>query len=140
MSDAPKLRSDVEKELVLKAWEDDEFKQRLISDPKGVLAEAYGADLPEMMDVKVVEEDMQTLYIVLPMKPVSEDEEVFKGRDRATGDLKWTATRVDLIFAHNSQLRAIAEVYGSEDAEGKFVDDFVAAWTKVMTLDRFDLD
>ena len=74
MADAPKLRSDVEKELVLKAWEDDEFKQRLISDPKGVLAEAYGADLPDLIDVKVLEEDMQTLYIVLPMKPVSEDE------------------------------------------------------------------
>jgi catalase-peroxidase len=73
-------------------------------------------------------------------EPVSDDEQVFEGRDRATGEVKWTGTRVDLIFGHNSQLRAIAEVYGSDDAEGKFVEDFVAAWTKVMTLDRFDLD
>jgi catalase-peroxidase len=66
-------------------------------------------------------------------------EEVFEGHDRATGQLKWTATRVDLIFGSNSELRAIAEVYGCEDSEEKFVKDFVAAWTKVMNLDRFDL-
>jgi catalase-peroxidase len=72
-------------------------------------------------------------------KPTAEDEDVFEGRDRATGDVKWTATRVDLIFGSNSQLRALAEVYGSEDAKGKFVTDFVAAWNKVMNLDRFDL-
>jgi catalase-peroxidase len=65
--------------------------------------------------------------------------DVFEGRDRATGDLKWTGTRVDLIFGSNSQLRAMAEVYGSEDSGEKFVHDFVAAWTKVMNLDRFDL-
>ncbi|XOF34260.1 MAG: catalase/peroxidase HPI [Candidatus Electrothrix sp. YB6] len=68
-----------------------------------------------------------------------EDEGVFGGRDRATGDLKWTATRVDLIFGSNSQLRALAEVYGCEDAQEKFLYDFVAAWNKVMNLDRFDL-
>jgi catalase-peroxidase len=63
----------------------------------------------------------------------------FFGTDRATGDLKWTATRADLIFGSNSELRALAEVYASEDAKEKFVTDFVAAWSKVMNLDRFDL-
>ncbi|MCZ6482001.1 MAG: catalase-peroxidase, partial [Alphaproteobacteria bacterium] len=63
----------------------------------------------------------------------------FEGRDRGTGALKWTGSRVDLVFGSNSELRAIAEVYGSDDAEQKFVDDFVAAWDKVMNLDRFDL-
>jgi catalase-peroxidase len=72
-------------------------------------------------------------------KPVSDANEVFEGRDRATGDLKWTGTRVDLIFGSHSQLRALAEVYGSSDAQEKFVRDFVAAWVKVMNLDRFDL-
>jgi catalase-peroxidase len=72
-------------------------------------------------------------------KPASESEGVYEGRDRATGELKWTGTRVDLIFGSNSQLRAIAEVYGCEDSQQKFVDDFVAAWNKVMNLDRFDL-
>ena len=70
----------------------------------------------------------------------SEAETEFEGRDRRTGELKWTATRADLIFGSNSQLRAYAEVYGCADAEAKFVDDFVAAWGKVMNLDRFDLD
>jgi catalase-peroxidase len=72
-------------------------------------------------------------------KATSEDEDAFEGRDRATGELKWTGTRVDLIFGSNSQLRAVAEVYGSEDSREKFVHDFVAAWDKVMGLDRFDL-
>jgi catalase-peroxidase len=71
-------------------------------------------------------------------KAVSNDAEVFEGRDRKTGALKWTGTRVDLIFGSSSQLRALAEVYGSSDAQNKFVDDFVAAWNKVMNLDRFD--
>ena len=70
---------------------------------------------------------------------VSESEDVFEGRDRTTGDLKWTGTRVDLIFGSNSQLRAIAEVHGCADSEAQFVHDFVAAWNKVMNLDRFDL-
>jgi catalase-peroxidase len=78
--------------------------------------------------------DMRTTW-----KATSKDEEVFEGRDRATGDLKWTATRVDLIFGSNSQLRALAEVYGCEDSQEKLVHDFVAAWHKVMNLDRFDL-
>ena len=69
----------------------------------------------------------------------SASEDVFEGRDRGTGDVKWTGTRVDLVFGSNSELRAIAEVYGCDDAEGKFVSDFVAAWTKVMHLDRYDL-
>jgi catalase-peroxidase len=69
----------------------------------------------------------------------SEDQDVFEGRDRATGESKWTATRVDLVFGSNSQLRALAEVYGCEDSREKFVQDFVAAWDKVMNLDRFDL-
>jgi len=72
-------------------------------------------------------------------KATSEDAEVFEGRDRATGELKWSGTRVDLIFGSNSQLRAVAEVYGCEDSQEKFVHDFVAAWNKVMNLDRFDL-
>jgi len=78
--------------------------------------------------------DMSTTW-----KATSEDDGVFEDRDRATGELKWTATRVDLIFGSNSQLRALAEVYGSLDAEKKFVHDFIAAWSKVMNLDRFDL-
>jgi catalase-peroxidase len=72
-------------------------------------------------------------------KAVSDDKDVFEGRDRATGELKWTGTRVDLIFGSNSQLRALAEVYGAGDAQQKFVRDFAAAWNKVMNADRFDL-
>jgi len=78
--------------------------------------------------------DMGTVW-----KPTPEDEDVFEGRDRATGERKWTGTRVDLIFGANSQLRALAEVYGCDDSQEKFVKDFVAAWNKVMNLDRFDL-
>jgi catalase-peroxidase len=72
-------------------------------------------------------------------KPASKDADVFEGRDRATGKPKWTGTRVDLIFGSNSQLRALAEVYGCEDSQEKFLRDFVAAWSKVMNLDRFAL-
>jgi catalase-peroxidase len=72
-------------------------------------------------------------------KAVSKDADVFECRDCKTGERKWTGTRVDLIFGSNSLLRALAEVYGSSDAEKKFIHDFVAAWTKVMNLDRFDL-
>jgi catalase-peroxidase len=72
-------------------------------------------------------------------KVTSEDEDVFEGRDRKSGELKWTGTRVDLIFGSNSQLRALAEVYGCEDSQEKFLHDFVAVWNKVMNLDRFDL-
>ena len=78
--------------------------------------------------------DMRTQW-----KAMSEDQELYIGSDRSTGQPKWTATRADLVFGSNSELRAVAEVYGSADAQGKFVKDFVAAWTKVMNLDRFDL-
>jgi len=78
--------------------------------------------------------DMSTTW-----KAKDEDEDVFEGRDRAIGELKWTGTRVDLIFGSNSQLRAIAEVYACEDAQNKFLHDFVSAWNKVMNADRFDL-
>ena len=70
----------------------------------------------------------------------SEAEDTFEGRDRGTGELRSTASRVDLVFGSNSQLRALAEVYASDDARAKFVSDFAAAWVKVMNLDRFDLD
>jgi catalase-peroxidase len=73
-------------------------------------------------------------------KASASDENVYEGRDRATGDAKWTATAVDLVFGSNSQLRALAEVYAQDDSKEKFVRDFVAAWDKVMNLDRFDLD
>ncbi len=79
--------------------------------------------------------DMSTEWRAVPG-----DENLFEGRDRKTGKVKWTATRVDLIFGSNSELRALAEVYGSSDAQEKFVHDFVAAWNKVMMLDRFDLN
>jgi len=78
--------------------------------------------------------DMDTVW-----KAVSTDDDLFEGRDRTSGAFKWTATRVDLVFGSNSQLRALAEVYGSEDGENKFINDFVVAWNKVMNLDRFEL-
>jgi catalase-peroxidase len=78
--------------------------------------------------------DMNTVW-----RPTNDAKDAFEGRDRKTGALKWTATRVDLIFGSNSELRALAEVYASADAGEKFVHDFVAAWNKVMNLDRFDL-
>ena len=78
--------------------------------------------------------DMSTVW-----KPTSEAVDTFEGRDRKTGDLKWTSTRVDLVFGSNSQLRALAEVYAQDDNKEKFVRDFVAAWNKVMNLDRFDI-
>jgi len=72
-------------------------------------------------------------------KSTNEMEDAFEGRDRASGELKWTGTRVDLVFGSNSQLRAISEVYAQNDAKEKFTHDFVAAWNKVMMLDRFEL-
>jgi len=72
-------------------------------------------------------------------QPTAQDANAFEGRDAATGEVKWTGSRADLIFGSNSELRALAEVYASDDAKAKFVNDFVAAWDKVMTLDRFDL-
>ena len=70
---------------------------------------------------------------------IDDSEEMFEGRDRSSGDVKWTGTRNDLVFGSNSQLRAIADVYGASDGGEKFVRDFVAAWDKVMNLDRFDV-
>jgi len=78
--------------------------------------------------------DISTIW-----KPTSKDKDIFEGRDRKTGKLKWTGTRVDLIFGSNSQLRAIAEVYACKDSQKKFVHDFVAAWNKIMNADRFDI-
>ena len=72
-------------------------------------------------------------------KAVSDEEEEFEGRDRNTDELKWTGTRADLVFGSNSQLRALAEVYATDDSKDAFVHDFVAAWTKVMNADRFDI-
>ena len=78
--------------------------------------------------------DMNTTW-----KAASDSQQLFWGHDRKSGELKWTGTRVDLIFGSNAELRGIAEVYGCEDSKEKFVQDFIAAWTKVMNLDRFDL-
>ena len=79
--------------------------------------------------------DMNTKW-----QPSSASDGVFEGRDRASGEIKWTGTAVDLVFGSNSQLRAVAEVYACDDSQEAFVIDFVAAWDKVMNLDRFDLD
>jgi catalase-peroxidase len=78
--------------------------------------------------------DMGTVWM-----PITEDKDLFQGRDRSKGDVKWTGTRVDLVFGSNSQLRAIAEVYAADDSQAKFLNDFVSAWNKVMNADRFDL-
>jgi catalase-peroxidase len=78
--------------------------------------------------------DMETTW-----EPASEDGAAFTGRDRKTGTVQWTGSRVDLVFGSNAQLRAVAEVYASDDAQAKFVHDFVDAWAKVMDLDRFEL-
>nr|WP_239003789.1 catalase/peroxidase HPI [Nocardia panacis] len=99
--------------------------------PLGVLTANPGA-LTNDFFVNLL--DMGTAW-----KPTSEEAETFEGRDRASGELRWTGSRVDLVFGSNSELRAVAEVYAAEDAKAKFVEDFVAAWTKVMNLDRFDL-
>ena len=102
----------------------DGSKHGVFTDRPGALTNDYFANLL----------DMSTVW-----KATSEEEEEFEGRDRKTGRLKWTGTRVDLIFGSNSELRALAEVYGCGDSQEKFLKDFVAAWDKVMNLDRFDL-
>ena len=96
----------------------------MLSDRPGVLTDHFFLHLLDMATER---------------KPSATTENVYEGRERSTGELKWTATAVDLAFGSHSQLRAIAEVYGSSDADAKFVADFVAAWGKVMNLDRFDL-
>ena len=102
----------------------DGSKHGVFTDHPGVLSNDFFVNLL----------DMGTAW-----KATSDSHEVYAGSERATGKAKWTATRVDLIFGSNSELRAVAEVYASNDAKEKFVKDFVAAWTKVMNLDRFDL-
>ena len=100
--------------------------------PHGVLTDRPGV-LSNDFFVNLL--DMATEW-----RATSEAEETFEGRDRATGAPRWTATRADLVFGSQSELRALAEVYASDDAQEKLVRDFVAAWVKVMELDRFDLD
>ncbi|MDQ3107700.1 MAG: catalase/peroxidase HPI [Actinomycetota bacterium] len=109
---------------------------RVLNATAGESEHGVFTDRPEMLtnDFFVNLLDMSTEW-----KATTESEEVFEGRDRQTGERRWTGTRVDLVFGSNSELRALSEVYGSSDAEKKFVADFVAAWNKVMNLDRFDL-
>lgn len=102
----------------------DQSKHGVFTDKPGALTNDYFKNL---------------LDFEITWKATSEAEDVFEGRDRKTGDVKWTGTRADLIFGSNSELRAVAEVYGSSDSEERFVRDFVAAWNKVMNLDRFDI-
>ena len=97
----------------------------------GVLTETPGA-LTNDFFVNLL--DLGTTW-----RATSEDQNTFEGRDDATDEVKWTGSRTDLVFGSNSELRALAEVYASDDAKEKFVTDFVAAWVKVMNLDRFDL-
>jgi catalase-peroxidase len=79
------------------------------------------------------------LSLDIDWEPLAKDSQTYEGRDRTTGQAKWTGSRVDLVFGSNAELRAVAEVYAADDAEEHFVRDFVKAWTKVMNLDRFDL-
>jgi catalase-peroxidase len=109
---------------------------RMLDTNVGATKQGVFTDRPGMLtnDFFVNLLDMSTTW-----KPTSKDNELFEGRDRATGKVKWMATRVDLVFGSNSQLRALAEVYACKDGQEKFLQDFVAAWNKVMNLDRFDL-
>ncbi len=109
---------------------------RVLNTNVGQTGHGVFTDRPEALsnDFFVNLLDMRTTW-----KAVSADEDRFEGHDRKSGELKWTGTRVDLVFGSNAELRALAEVYATDDAQKKFVDDFVAAWDKVMNLDRFDL-
>ena len=102
----------------------DGSKHGIFTDRPGVLSNDFFVNLL----------DMSTAW-----KAMGDDKELYLGSDRTTGQPKWTGTRADLVFGSNSELRAVAEVYASSDAKEKFVKDFVAAWSKVMNLDRFDL-
>ena len=99
-------------------------KNGVFTDRPGVLTNDFFTNLLDMS---------------IEWKPLNDEREIFEGRSRTTGELKWTGTRVDLIFGSHSELRAISEVYASDDAKEKFINDFVAAWTKIMNADRFDL-
>jgi catalase-peroxidase len=99
--------------------------------PVGVLTERPGALTNDYF--------RNLLSLENEWKPTAKDSGTYEARDRATGDLKWTGSRVDLVFGSNSELRAVAEVYAADDAESHFIRDFNRAWTKVMNLDRFDL-
>ncbi len=109
---------------------------RALNANSGQSAHGVFTDRPEMLtnDFFVNLLDMSTEW-----KASASNENVYEGRDRATGEVKWTATAVDLVFGSNSQLRALSEVYACDDSKEKYVHDFVAAWNKVMNLDRFDL-
>ncbi|MDO8213967.1 catalase/peroxidase HPI [Conexibacter sp. CPCC 206217] len=109
---------------------------RVLNANTGQSAHGVFTDRPETLSTDFF---VNLLDVSTEWKPTSESEDVFEGRSRATGEVRWTGTRVDLVFGSNSELRALAEVYGSDDASAKFVQDFVAAWVKVMELDRFDL-
>jgi catalase-peroxidase len=102
----------------------DGSKHGILTDKPGALTNDFFVNLL----------DMRTVW-----KAADDHKEIYEGRDRTSGELKWTGTRADLVFGSNSELRNIAEVYASSDGGEKFVNDFVAAWTKVMNLDRFDL-
>jgi catalase-peroxidase len=109
---------------------------RALNANSGQSAHGVFTDRPETLtnDFFVNLLDMSTEW-----KPSASSENVFEGRDRQTGEVRWTGTAVDLVFGSNSQLRALSEVYAQDDSKEKFVHDFVAAWDKVMNLDRFDL-
>jgi len=113
----------------------------LVGGLRGLGANAAGSSLGVLTDrVGTLSNDffVNLLDMGTEWQP-SETEGTYEGRDRTTGEVRWTASAVDLVFGSNSQLRAVAEVYGSDDAQEKFVADFAAAWHKVMNLDRFDL-
>jgi catalase-peroxidase len=103
----------------------DGSKHGVLTDKPGTLSNDFFVNLLDM---------------AIKWEPTSEAEEIFEAKDRKTGEVKYTGTRVDLVFGSNAELRALSELYASSDYKEKFVKDFVAAWTKVMNLDRFDLD
>jgi catalase-peroxidase len=109
---------------------------RALNTNVGQSAQGVFTDRPEVLTNDFF---VNLLDMGVEWKPVSKDADVFEGRERGTGKVRWTGTRVDLVFGSDSELRAISEVYASADGQKKFVHDFVAAWVKVMNLDRFEL-